>query len=225
MSIKQQLEQDGYAILRGVFFSQEIVAMRQEAAAFLSSGTRPVNGGVCAGPAPAMSALARRLANEERLSFCNGELPRQIHVHAGTFNDWHADLEPLANENAVGEPSAWMHKIVIYLQDHPVRDGFSVVPGSHRKCNHRRAALHVDSRAGDIVIFHHSVRHAGRLPNRFIAIVSWRLYRLGFTQTAGSLFWLQHFMQPKPAIPRLAIFVSFASFPDINRRHAALRAQ
>ena len=58
-----------------------------------------------------------------------------------------------------------MYKIAIFLQDHPERDGLSVVPGSHKEGSTPKAPLHISSRAGDIVVFDHRLRHAGRLPN------------------------------------------------------------
>lgn len=222
--IQQALERDGYAVMRCVFSAEEIAQMREEVTVLLAAKARPVNGGAINGPVPHDSDLARRLLDDARLAFpCGGERPCQIHVHANTFNDWHADLEPRGRTAVFNGTSAWMYKIVIYLQGHSDGDGFSVVPGSHKKGNSPRAASHVRTRAGDIVLFDHSVRHAGRLPNRLFSTAGWCLYRLRLLDTPGCLFGLQHLFQPAPLVPRLAIFLTFATFQDIEQRYAALK--
>lgn len=100
-----------------------------------------------------------------------GDLPTQLHVHADTYNDWHVDFEPLGRKSvtrisAIGGASPWIYKIAIFLQDHPQRDGLSVIPGSHKEGNAPGAILHINTGGGDIIIFNHRLYHAGRLPNR-----------------------------------------------------------
>lgn len=225
--VDEALEQDGYAVVRGVFSADEIAGMRDEAADLLTTTeARRVAGGLVAGPVPAESALARRLLDDPRLAFpCGGELPRLVHVHADTFNDWHADMRPLSQDVQCSAALPWMYKTVIYLEDHPDRNGISVVPGSHRQGNPPGAPLHLGTRAGDIVLFHHSIRHAGRLPSPLLTNLAWGLYRLGVIDNHGRLFRLQHLLQPIPAVRRIAIFLIFAgSFAEINERYAALHA-
>jgi hypothetical protein len=126
------------------------------------ANARSINGGLIVGPVALEADLARRLLDDARLAAAvEGEFPCQIHIHADTFNDWHADLEPPGWTAVFSGASAWMYKIVIYLQDHPDRDGFSVVPGSHKEANTPRSPLHVSTRAGDIVVFDHSGTLAG----------------------------------------------------------------
>jgi hypothetical protein len=219
--IKEALERDGYAVVRDVFSPEEIARMRGEVTALLAANARSINGGLIVGPVPLEADLARRLLDDARLAAAvEGEFPCQIHIHADTFNDWHADLEPPGWTAVFSGASAWMYKIVIYLQDHPDRDGFSVVPGSHKEANTPRSPLHVSTRAGDIVVFDHSVRHAGRLPNRLIGALAWYLYRLRLLDTPGRLFRLQHLLQPAPPVQRLAIFLLFATLRDIGQRYA-----
>lgn len=222
--IKEALERDGYAVVRDVFSPEEIARMRGEVTALLAANARSINGGLIVGPVALEADLARRLLDDARLAAAvEGEFPCQIHIHADTFNDWHADLEPPGWTAVFSGAPAWMYKIVIYLQDHPDRDGFSVVPGSHKEANTPRSPLHVSTRAGDIVVFDHSVRHAGRLPNRLIGALAWYLYRLRLLDTPGRLFRLQHLLQPAPPVQRLAIFLLFATLRDIGQRYAALR--
>ena len=78
---------------------------------------------------------------------------------------------------------AWMYKIAILLQDHPNRDGFSVVPGNHKEANPPCPPLHLATRAGDIIVFDLRIRHAGRLPNRIGYLSTTPLWRLVPTPT------------------------------------------
>lgn len=223
--IKEELERDGYSVVRKVFSAEEIALMRGEAISLLATNDRPVNGGVVCGPVPRESDLARRLLHDERLaSHSGGRLPCQIHVHADTFSYWHADGEPPDQTSVSSGDTAWMCKVVIYLQDHPDRAGFSVVPGSHRQGNTPRAPLHVGTFVGDVVVFEHCVRHAGRLPNRLIAEFAWLQHRLGLISEKGyHVFRFQRLLQPTPAAERLAIFLSYAPLYDIPRRYTELK--
>jgi len=222
----EALERDGYAVVRDVFSPEEIAWMRGEATALLAAEARHVNGGLVNGPVPRDSDLARRLLDDARLAFPSGDdLPCELHIHANTFNYWHADGKPLDRSAMSSGAPAWMYKIVIYLQDHPNRGGFSVVPGSHRQGNSPRAALHVGTSAGDIVFFDHCVWHAGQLPNRLLGEFAWLQHRLGLIGEKGChVFRLQHLLQPAPDNQRLAIFVLFTPHQDIGQRYAALTA-
>ena len=113
--------------------------MRGEVIALLASKARPLYGGLCNGPVPRESSdLARQLLDDTRLaSHCGSELPCEIHVHADTISNWHTDLGPPARTDMFSGAPAWMYKIAILLQDHPNRDGFSVVPGSHKEAIRR----------------------------------------------------------------------------------------
>jgi hypothetical protein len=91
--IEEALERDGYAVVRGIFSTEEIARMRGEVTALIATRARPLNGGLCNGPVHRESDLARRLLDDARLaSYFGGEPPCQIHVHADTFNDWHVDF-------------------------------------------------------------------------------------------------------------------------------------
>lgn len=220
----EALDRDGYAVLTDVFSAEEIARMRRAAEASLAAGSWYLNGGQGCGPLLPSSDLGRWLLHDERLVFPVDEKhPCRIYIHADTFNDWHADAAPGLHAD-LSHASAWMYKMVIYLQDHPERDGFSVVPGSHRKSKALRSPLHVTTRAGDVVVFDHRVIHAGRLPNRMLAEVGWRLFRLRLITEMGRqrLIWLQHLIQPKCTAKRLALFVIFSTLQDIERRSLGL---
>jgi len=223
-TIKEALERDGYALLRGVFSAEEIAGMRDEATALLATESRTVNGGLVHGPAPRDSALARRLLDDGRLAFpCSDEFPCEVHIHANTYNYWHVDL-PAPDCPVDGAPP-WMYKTVIYLQDHPDRDGISIAASSHREGNRPRAPSHVSTRAGDIVIFDLRVRHAGQLPNWVLGEFAWLQHRLGLVGKRGyHVFRLQRLLRPAPATPRLALFLLFARHKEIGPKYAAWRA-
>src|SRR5438105_4912654 len=110
-SIRRALQEDGYAVGRGVFSPEEIIEMRRAVKLLFNARARPLNGGLCIGPVPPESDLARRLLNDRRLaSLCGGELPHQMHIHADAVNEWHVDLGPPASTSVhIGTP-AWMYK-------------------------------------------------------------------------------------------------------------------
>jgi len=219
----ERLDRDGYAVVKQVFSTNEIAQLRGEARALLDSKSRKMNGGLCHGPVCHESDLAERLLHEPRLAFGGrGELPRQIHVHANTYNYWHADLHPL-NQNDLSS-AAWMYKVVIYLQDHSERDGLSVIPHSHKQGNTIYQPLHVCTRAGDIAVFHHSIQHAGRLPNAVLGNIASRLYRLRVIDTPGRLYWFQNLFQLTCDIERLAIFLYYVAICDLPKYYDEPRA-
>jgi len=193
----------------------------------LTTKGQPCNGGLITGPVPREADLARRLLNDVRLaSHCGGELPCKIHLHANIVNDWHVDLKPPAPAGVFSGASAW---IAIFLQDHPDRDGLSVLPGSHKEGYAPRAPLHIATRAGDVVVFDLRV---GQLPNRaerLVQMLAWGLYRCRLVDETGRQRLLRLFrllmqlLQLTPATGRLAIFLFFASAEDIFRKYAALR--
>jgi ectoine hydroxylase-related dioxygenase (phytanoyl-CoA dioxygenase family) len=118
--IKRALDRDGYAVVKDVFSAEEIGRMRDEAGALIAANSRCLNGGLCSGPAPRDSDLARRLLHDTRLaSPWDGRLPSQIHVHADTFNDWHVDFERPCRIGALhgassmfDGASAWVKKLI-----------------------------------------------------------------------------------------------------------------
>ncbi len=225
--INEALERDGYAVVKDVFSAEEVAWMRSQVTTLLASKARPLNGGLCNGPVPREADLAGRLLEDARLaSYCGGEYPSQVHVHANSLADWHVDLE-LPDRTALFSGNAgWINKIAIYLQDHPDRDGLSVVPGSHQKKNMPHTPLHLGTRAGDIVIFDLRLRHAGWLPNRtgrLIAVFAFIPYLFRLVRSKGHqrLFrLLRHLLQPSPLPERLAIFLLFETEQEIGRRDA-----
>jgi hypothetical protein len=229
--IREGLDRDGYAILRGVFSGEEVTWMRREVRAMLAKRARPHNGGLSCTPQPGESVLASRLLDDARVSPWKGELPSIIHLHQDTVHDWHVDLEPPAPATVFNGTPASMYKIAIYLQDHLQWDGLSVIPGSHKEANTPRAALHLSTRAGDLVIFDLRIRHAGHLPigaERMIATLTWWLYRVRLVNDPGRhrLYRrFRHLLQPGPAAERLAIFLTFATSQDIARTYAAFIAR
>ena len=229
---KQALERDGYAVVTNVLSAEEIAWMRGEVIALLASKARPLYGGLCNGPVPRESSdLARQLLDDTRLaSHCGSELPCEIHVHADTISNWHTDLGPPARTDMFSGAPAWMYKIAILLQDHPNRDGFSVVPGSHKEANPPCPPLHLATRAGDIIVFDLRIRHAGRLPNRIECLFTtplWRLYQLRprlIAETGQHLFRLfQQLRHLRAPAERLAIFLYYARSRDLPGRYVALR--
>jgi hypothetical protein len=238
LSIQEALHLKGYAVARGLFSSTEIAWMRGEVEALIAANARPLNGGLCSGPLDADNTrLARALLNDSRLaSPFGGDLPSQIHVHSDTYNNWHVDFEPLGRKTPtriapVSGASPWIYKIAIFLQDHPERDGLSVVPGSHQEEKAWCAPLHVNTRAGDIVIFNHRLRHAGRLPKfaeRAVEKFSDSLFQIGAVDYAGrqglqrKFRCLQQWMQPRRVDIRLAIFLFFGAHAEIGQKYASL---
>jgi ectoine hydroxylase-related dioxygenase (phytanoyl-CoA dioxygenase family) len=227
--IKEALERDGYAVVTDVFSADEIARMRGEATALIATEARTLAGGLINGPVPREADLARRLLKDARLaSHCGGEFPCQVHIHADTLSDWHVHLPPTLTATFSGAP-AWIYSIAVYLQNHPERDGLSVVPGSHKEENTAHTPLHLSTRAGDIIVFDHRIRHAGRLPNRtqrLIAAFAYVLYLLHLVDYAGQqrLFRrLRHLLQPSPASQRLAIFLLFATHHEIVQRDDRLK--
>jgi len=214
---KEALEREGYAVVRNFFSTEEIAWMRGEVTATLARiARRAHNGGLLCTPKRHESRLASRLLDDAQLAnHWGGELPDTVEFQADTVHDWHVDMdiEPRTDAALLRIASGRMYKIAIHLQDHADRDGLSVIPGSHRDGNTRRAPLHLSTRAGDIVIFDLRIRHAGRLLNRtddLMATIAWRLHRLHLVDDAGrhKVFrWLRHTFQQKPAAERLAIFL------------------
>ena len=233
-SIRKALEREGYAVVKAAFSLEEITWLRHEAEELLAKKPRTVNGGLCVGPIPRGSGLGRLLLDGHRLARqCGEQFPWEIHVHSDTYNNWHADFKPLDQDEVFSRATAWMYKIVIYLQDHLERDGLSVVPRSHKNGTRSRAPLHIDTRAGDMVIFNQSVRHAGRFPNRAervfetFADALYRTRLIPYIARRRLQRWfrqLERLLQRTPASERLAIFVTFAPESEIAQRCAELRA-
>lgn len=238
MQLRDALQSDGYAVVRGVFSSTEIAWMRGEVEALIAANARPLNGGLCSGPVASGTRLARALLNDTRLaSPFGGDLPSQIHVHADTYNNWHVDFEPTRRKTptriaAISGDSPWIYKMAIFLQDHAERDGLSVIRGSHKEGSAPRAELHVRTHAGDIIIFNHRLRHAGRLPNaaeRFVEKLADALHQLGRVDYAGrqglqrSFGRLQQWIKPSAAGARLAVFLFFGTHAQIAQKYASLR--
>ena len=234
-AIKKALERDGYAVVKDVFSAEEIAGMRGELRDLLAKKSEPLNGGLCSGPVPRDSGLARLLHDPRLASPWSGELPCQMHAHVDTYNGWHVDFESPTRKtpmriSGISPASTWIYKIAIFLQDHSDRDGLSVIPGSHEEGSTPRTPLHVCTRAGDIIIFNHRIWHAGRLPTgseRLIeTFASWLngLHLVDYTgrQRLQRRFrMLQHLIRSAPTRDRLAIFLFFETHYEIGRRYWA----
>ena len=232
--ILEAIECDGYAVARGIFSADEIACLRSEVASVLAAEARPHNGGLCCTMERRGSGLARRLLDDARLAAVAGDaaaapcfLPA-IHLHSDIVHDWHVDLEPADRAAVMSAASARIYKIAIYLQDHADRDGLSVVPGSHSENGTPRAPLHLATCAGDVVTFDVRLRHAGRFPNRIerlISTIAWWLRRVRLVDDAGRqslLRRLRFLLEPRPAVERLAIFLTFGTTQAVVQRYAAL---
>lgn len=196
--VRQALDRDGFAVVRGLFSPDEIGDMRSEANAVLATSATPLHGGLNSGAAPDTSDLARRLLHDPRLTplFFDTKNPYTVHVHANTYNNWHRDVD-LAYA-PIGNWVPWVYKLAIYLEDHVDRGGLSVIPGSHKDRRALPVFHHVSTRAGDVVVFDTRLRHAGQLPNykeRLIRNIGVLLFRAGIVDYRSYQLMLSQFQQ------------------------------
>ena len=217
--VKEALDRDGYAVVRSAFSVQEISRMRNEITDLLETAppSRGFRNGRNFGPLSPTSRLGTQLL-DGRVT-CGGLAPRQIYVHCDTYNGWHVDGPPLSAAEFPPD-AAWMYKAVLYLQDHTDRDGFSAVRGSHKQGGPKYARCHFSTRAGDLIVFHHSLYHAGRLPNVLLANFAWGLKRLQIVDDCGRqrMLGLTRFLSSTPAVRRLAVFILFATLEEVGAK-------
>jgi hypothetical protein len=110
-----------------------------------------------------------------------------------------------------------VYKIALYLQDSTARSGLTVVPRSHRDRQVSTAgAIHLDSRAGDAIVFDVRLTHAGQLPDAVergimgLSLLARRVRRAsndpGFAYGLRQLYW-----RLTGKDDRLSIFYTFGA--------------
>ncbi len=179
---REQLERDGYFILKGVFSKAQLDIWKETIHTFVKSKKQLQNHGGILIPDfvrwPALASVASIKENEVILSalrdIFGGENFRYCNhndIGINRINAWHKDklngpysryqVTPIwsTKDNERHE----IVKVLLYLQDHSKnKDGLWLVPQSHTQPEiHGRNALYMATEPGDVIIFDQRINHRG----------------------------------------------------------------
>lgn len=172
-AVRRSLEADGYAVLRGVFSSTEVAAMREAvlAAVRRSSHFRPAEGGMRAYRGLHTVPGLGRILLGDRLLATMASLVRtetvlmtgECDVNVDVTSGWHKDVNEDWNlGDALFGPGWTVYKAAVYLQDLSPAEALAVRPGSHRnRAPGRGAPVALAVTAGDVVVFDVRIDHKG----------------------------------------------------------------
>lgn len=177
-SLVEQVQRQGYAVVRSVFPPEEIERMRGVVKGHLSrAGSRfslgktqpnaaivvPQLGWVMSHPR--VVSLFKALIGADRAVFTG-----HCDIHMNMLSGWHRDsgeaFGSYFSEGYMTDQACRVFKMAIYLQDTGDRDGLTVVPHAHVQTKYdTKDSVHLRTRVGDVVIFDVRLPHTGQLPN------------------------------------------------------------
>lgn len=172
--VREGVRRDGYAVVRNLLTKDEIEALRDALTSHFAHSWQVEGLGkhqpnaVVAIPAMGWLFTHPRILDVFR-AICGNPLvfTANCDAHSNMLSWWHKDLGEVSGTCFSGDVfarRAWtVYRAGIYLQDHVLRGGLSVRPGSH----HARPLSWgtpetLSTRAGDIVFFDMRLTHAGQ---------------------------------------------------------------
>jgi len=179
-ALRTALERDGVFMMRNLLGTDDIARLRAIVTGHFSEhGHRSGLGRTQANAASEVEGLVYAFAHPNVVAlfekiFGPGEVVFTGHcdIHMNMLSNWHKDSNNRNGDYFEGDcftaQDCRVYKIGLYLQDHQDKNGLSVCPGSHRS----RALLngevvHLDSRAGDAIIFDVRLSHCGQPADPF----------------------------------------------------------
>jgi phytanoyl-CoA dioxygenase PhyH len=177
--VREQLREQGYVILKGVFTSGELRSLRASCEAFfrrqkhmrshlgrnMPDATRHVPAIHWLYSHPSVLAAFRAALGTEDILFT-----RHCDVAKNRLSDWHKDsgeVEPYFSGDYFAAPDCRVYKMAVYLQPHRDGRGLWVRPGSHWTPDKESGeAVHLDTEAGDAIVFDVRLTHSGAFGGR-----------------------------------------------------------
>jgi hypothetical protein len=176
MNLREDIESNGFTVVRNVFAPDEIRRLRDiltnhlgRRGARLQLGKTQPN---AASEVPQLDFLFAHLKVVELFKQALGDVVFTGHcdIHMNMVSGWHKDSGETAGGyfqgDYFGSDDCRVYKIAIYLQDAGSKGGLTVRSGSHRVPKLGTGeVVRLDTRAGDVVLFDVRLDHTGQLPD------------------------------------------------------------
>lgn len=226
-SIRKCIEENGFALAKGVFTPDEIAALREEVHEFFRTDGRCYDFGKTQPDAMSRIPSLRRLIVDNRMldlaraAAGRDDIQFTFHsdAHQNMLSGWHTDTQAYFSREESSPADFEVHKIGIYLQDHSSnKQGLTVVPGSHRDRDLRAdAAEALSTGVGDVVIFDVRIFHHGDKKQWHERVLRKVLGNESAAYTAGTVL-----RKLTGRADKLSIFFTYG-WPNEHTREFALR--
>jgi hypothetical protein len=219
----EQIARDGYSVIRELLSGEEIGRLREAAAQYFA--TKP----------HARSNLGRNLPDAARfmpsihwlyehpnivaamraaLGSNHIVFTRHCDVHLNRLSGWHKDSNGYFTGDFFADAKLGVCKIGLYLEDHRERGGLMVRPATHHTPSLTQGtARHLETRAGDAIIFDVRLTHSGqqaRLAERALLKASGLLPAAQRVRAAESIVQLKDLYWRLTGTPeRYALFFTY----------------
>jgi hypothetical protein len=177
--LASEIQTEGFAVVRNFFSEDEIAKLRDAVAHhFRNSGLSNVLGYVQPNAAIEVDGLDWLYVSEKviglfRQAFATDNIVFTGHcdIHRDIRSGWHKDSGEKRGDyfhgDYFGADDCKVYKMAVYLEDHTVRaSGLSVFPRSHRGAKGGEP-IHLDTVAGDVILFDVRLTHRGQDGNSF----------------------------------------------------------
>ena len=182
MSLRSQLQRDGYVILKAAFTAREISDCQEEVQQYVASNKTMGNAGGISIPdfvkKPALAQTAglkskdkiqaalKDIFNGDDFRFCSHNdigINRVVGWHKDKLNGPVAKYETVDIWSEHGADRHEIVKVLVYLENHGAdTDGLKVVPGSHLTSKiDGRGHVQLTPELGDAVLFDQRITHRG----------------------------------------------------------------
>lgn len=222
MSLRTDMQRDGFVILRGLLRPEEVARLRGELRAHFARHWRPEGLGKhqpeAAVEIPAIGWIYHHPAILEGFRAVSGSddlvFTANSDAHMNMLSWWHKDTSESQggcfSGDYFGRADCNVYRAGIYLQDQSSKGGLTVRPGS--QCTRSPltgAAETLKTAAGDVVFFDIRLSHAGQFPDpvETALLRAARLPRL--RGPAGALKRGWHRMMRKP--DKLSLFFTYGA--------------